>query len=136
MPRKLSTSRPSPSYVPWFVSRQVYSQMYSLLPKIYFRRFSAYFKRYGCLRCGRRLVMYGANGLCLKCLGVVSERLKVCDRMLMARYKDHSRKADRYFRRAKTARSMLADLVAVHKPVRSPHGAAPLIWLGGPRELS
>src|SRR5579871_847566 len=98
------------SYVPWFVSRETYNQMYSLLPKIYFRRLSTYFKRYGCMRCGRRLVKYGANGLCKPCLGLVSDRLKICDRALERRYRPYFRKADRYLQRAKTARELLSDL--------------------------
>jgi hypothetical protein len=121
MPRKSRTSIRVLSYVPWFVSKEVYSRMYRLLPKICFRRFSTYFKRYGCLRCSRRLALYGANGLCLQCLGVVSERLKVCDGMLKRRYKDHSCKADRYFHRAKTAQAMLSDLAALHKPDGNDH---------------
>jgi hypothetical protein len=129
MPRKQSQV---PIYVPWFVSKPVYQKMYQLMPKIYFRRFSTYFKRYGCLRCGRRLALYGANGMCLKCLGVVTERLKVCDRILKTRYKERSRKADRYLHRATTARAMLADLVAAHKPPRSPNSGAPLLLLGMP----
>jgi hypothetical protein len=128
MPRQRRSVRPL-SYVPWFVSKEVYSQMYRLLPKIYFRRFSTYFKRYGCLRCGRRLAIYGANGLCLECLGVVSERLKICDRMLRSKDKNHSRKADRYLQRVKTARFMLSDLAAVHRPARKPNSRSPLICL-------
>jgi hypothetical protein len=98
------------SYVPWFVSRDTYAQMYRSLPKIYFRRFSTYFHRYGCLRCSKRFVIYGANGLCKPCLGLVSDRLKICDRVLERRYADRFKKADRYLHRSKTARALLADL--------------------------
>ena len=108
--RKSATRQRAKSYIPWFVSRKTYEQMYSLLPKIYFRRLSTYFKRYGCLRCSRRLVLYGGNGLCKPCLGLVSDRLKICDRALERRYRSHFRKADRYLRRARTARELLYDL--------------------------
>jgi hypothetical protein len=102
--------RASELYVPWFVSRETYEQMYNLLPKIHFRRLSTYFKRYGCLRCSKRLVVYGANGLCKRCLGLVSDRLKACDRVLERRYAGRFQKADRYLHRSKTARALLADL--------------------------
>jgi hypothetical protein len=108
--RKSLTRKASKSYVPWFVSRKTYEQMYSLLPKIYFRRFSSYFKRYGCLRCSKRLVIYGANGLCKPCLGLVSDRLKACDRALERRYAPYFKKADRFLHRSRTARALLADL--------------------------
>jgi hypothetical protein len=136
MPRKAPSSINALSYVPWFVSKDVYRQMYKLLPKIYFRRFSTYFKRYGCLRCGRRLALYGANGLCMRCLGLVSDRLKICDAVLKRRYRGNSSKADRYFRRATTARLMLADLAALQRPSRRPHRSSPLVWLAAPRETA
>ena len=106
-----TSKRQSPqAYIPWFVSKKTYERMYRLLPKIYFRRLSTYFRRYGCLRCGKRLVRYGANGLCKPCLGLVSDRLKICDRVLKRRYAKVFRKADRYLRRARTARELLSDL--------------------------
>jgi hypothetical protein len=80
--RSYRQTKKFPPYLPWFVPRDVYLQIYELVPKVYFRRFSAYFRRYGCLRCGRKRVLYGANVLCLYCLGLVSDRLKICDRLL------------------------------------------------------
>lgn len=112
---KSPSRRPAKSCIPWFVSREIYKQMYSLLPKIYFRRLSTYFRRYGCLRCSKRFVLYGGSGLCKRCLGLVSDRLKICDRILERRHASHSHKAKRYLHRATTARALLADLVE-HEP--------------------
>jgi hypothetical protein len=119
--RKSAPRRPSESCIPWFVSKETYDQMYTLLPKIYFRRLSTYFHRYGCLRCSKRFVIYGANGLCKPCLGLVSDRLKVCDRVLEKRYADRFQKADRYLHRSKTARALLADLAEHERaPINRP----------------
>ena len=120
--KKTVTRGRVPSYVPWFVSREIYQQMYGLLPKIYFRRLSTYFKRYGCLRCSRRLVLYGGNGLCKPCLGLVSDRLKVCDRVLERRYAPYFDKGDRYLHRAKTARALLSDLVEIDAAAIADYG--------------
>jgi hypothetical protein len=99
-------------YVPWFVSRDVYLRMYELLPKIYFKRFSKYFKRWGCLRCCRKRALYGANGLCLYCLGLISDRLKTVDRLLELeqRRKKHNGKSERFLHRVLTAQHLLGDL--------------------------
>ena len=104
-----------PPYLPWFLSKDVYLQMYKLVPKVYFRRFSAYFKRYGCLRCSRKRALYGANGLCLRCLGLVSDRLKICDRVLERQYNERkidSDRSERFLRRVESAQQLLSDLAA------------------------
>jgi hypothetical protein len=105
-----------PPHLPWFVPKEVYLQMYKLVPKVYFRRFSTYFKRFGCLRCSRKRALYGANGLCLHCLGLVSDRLKICDRVLERKYKTKTRidsgPSERFLHRVESAQQLLSDLVA------------------------
>jgi hypothetical protein len=60
----------------WFLSRTVLTEIQKLVPTDYHRRFRAYFNRYGCIRCEKTDVLYGCNGLCLPCVGLVSDRLK------------------------------------------------------------
>jgi hypothetical protein len=114
-----------PAYLPGFVSQDVYLKMYRLLPKIYFKRFSTYFKRYGCLRCSRKRTLYGANGLCLHCLGLVSDRLKACDRVLVKRCstKNGLGRSDRFLRRVDSARRLLSDLVVEQTTRRQSNGS-------------
>lgn len=102
-------------YIPGFVSQGVYLKIYKLVPKIYFKRFSTYFKRYGCLRCSRKRTLYAANGLCPHFLGLVSDRLKACDRVLSqkAKTKNDSGRSDRFLRRVESARNLLSDLVGL-----------------------
>jgi len=113
-----------PAYLPGFVSQQVYLKLYKLVPKIYFKLFSTYFKRYGCLRCNRKRALYGANGLCLHCLGLVSDRLKVCDRILTqkAKAKNDLGRSDRFLHRVKSAKHLLSDLVSLHRTACQPPG--------------
>lgn len=105
-----------PLYLPWFIPKDMYRQLFKSLPRVYFRRFSTYFKRYGCLRCGRKRALYGANGLCLYCLGLVSDRLKLCDRVLERKYKEKrdSDRSERFLHRLKTAQQLLSDLAPQH----------------------
>jgi hypothetical protein len=117
--RSRQQTKQFPPYLPWFVSKDVYVEMYKLVPKVYFRRFSTYFKRYGCLRCSRKRALYGANGLCLHCLGLVSDRLKICDRVLerKCKMKNDSGRSERFLQRVKSAQRLLSDLVAQQRPV-------------------
>jgi hypothetical protein len=98
---------------PWFVPVAIYRKTYALLPKTYYKRFSTYFQRYGCLRCGRKKnkVLYGANGLCLPSLGLVSDRLKTCDKVVERRVRCTALgRPERFLRRVNSARRLLADL--------------------------
>ena len=119
---KSAKSQRKSTIPPWFVPMTIYRKTYALLPKTYYKRFSTYFHRYGCLRCerSRSEVLYGANGLCLRCLGLVSDRLKICDRAVARSVRSTaSGKPERFLRRVESARQLLADL-ADRLPKRSP----------------
>jgi hypothetical protein len=95
---------------PWFLSRTVLNEIQKLVPRDYHRRFRTYFDRYGCIRCEKIEVLYGCNGLCLACLGLISDRLK----RLKQKEQEHLasvqeiRKRDLPSRR-ELARELLAD---------------------------
>lgn len=87
MSRIGAISLKQPNYlVPWFLTKELMKQIDGLVPRYYHMRLRLYFNRFGCLRCSKRRVLYGCNGLCLKCLGLVSDRLKRTDRTLWRRY--------------------------------------------------
>lgn len=52
---------------PWFLPKKVAASIQHLLPQDYRRRMSYFFEDYGCLRCHRKDVPYGANGMCNNC---------------------------------------------------------------------
>jgi len=60
---------------PWFLGKKVFGSIRHLLPHNYWRRMSYFFEDYGCLRCGRKNVHYGANGMCHNCVWWVKYRV-------------------------------------------------------------
>ena len=95
---------------PWFLSRDLLKQVDALLPSLYHKRFRIYFDKYGCIRCRRKRVLYGANGLCLPCIGLVSDRMDRIDAKLRgAGLLDPKGPTKAFLRRRQTAREMLAD---------------------------
>jgi hypothetical protein len=97
-------------FPPWFLSRAVIRQVEALLPSHYHKRFRFYFDRYGCIRCNRKRVLYGANGLCLACVGLVSDRLERVDAKLKnLRGPDPIGPTKAFLRRRQDARELLAD---------------------------
>jgi hypothetical protein len=94
----------------WFLNEGVKRQIDRILPSYYRRRFRVYFDRFGCVRCDRKKTLYGGNGLCLKCLGLVSDRLDRIDARLKKTQEPEERTPTKAFlRRRRTARELLAD---------------------------
>jgi hypothetical protein len=60
---------------PWFVPKAVLFQMRKMLPSCHLLKLRYYFEDYGCLRCGKSQVLYGANGFCKQCSIVVRYRI-------------------------------------------------------------
>lgn len=60
---------------PWFLGKKVFGSIRHLLPHDYWRRMSYFFEDYGCLRCGRKDLHYGANGMCHECFCWVKYRV-------------------------------------------------------------
>jgi hypothetical protein len=97
--------------VPWFCSNDMIHQLRQILPPAYHKRFSAYFQRYGCIRCGRKDRVYRASGLCLPCHGLITDRLKRCDKILKQTFRGPSDNgAEEYLKRMRSARDLLRDL--------------------------
>lgn len=63
---------------PWYVPRDVYLEIRRVLPNIHLAKMRYYFEDYGCLKCGDRKALYGANGLCERCSVVVRGRVARC----------------------------------------------------------
>lgn len=60
---------------PWFIPKETYSQIRSLLPSIHLSKMRYYFEDFGCLRCGKTDVCYGSNGFCEACSVLVRGRV-------------------------------------------------------------
>jgi hypothetical protein len=63
---------------PWYMPKPVSLQMRKILPSIHLAKMRYYFDDHGCLRCERRDILYGSNGMCENCSVVVRGRLANC----------------------------------------------------------
>lgn len=88
-----------------------------LIPRIYISRMHWFFEDYGCLRCGRKNVEYGANCLCQPCRLYTRRLLVTCMKRRLRKLKSVNicgpeSPETAYVSRAKLAEKLLADLVA------------------------
>lgn len=60
---------------PWYLPKDVYLQIRRVLPHIHLSKMRYYFEDYGCLKCGTRDSLYGSNGLCETCNGLIRGRV-------------------------------------------------------------
>jgi hypothetical protein len=63
---------------PWYMPKPVSLQMRKILPSIHLAKMRFYFDDHGCLRCERRDILYGSNGMCENCSTIVRGRLANC----------------------------------------------------------
>ncbi len=63
---------------PWYMPKSVSLQMRKILPSIHLAKMRYYFDDHGCLRCERRNILYGSNGMCENCSVIVRGRLANC----------------------------------------------------------
>ena len=61
---------------PWFLPREISNAIIRLLPVSHQDKWVSTFQDWGCWKCERREVIHQSLGLCLKCYGLVSNRLK------------------------------------------------------------
>ncbi len=61
---------------PWFLPVEVYRAIRRLLPYIHLFKMRYYFEDYGCLKCGKKNVLYQSNGFCESCGVVIRHRMK------------------------------------------------------------
>jgi len=62
---------------PWFLPRHISVAVLRLLPYERRGKLHYFFDDYGCMRCDRKDIPYGANGMCHKCFDTVRRRLKI-----------------------------------------------------------
>jgi hypothetical protein len=62
---------------PWFLPVEVYREIRRLLPYIHLFKMRYYFEDYGCIKCGKKNVMYQSNGFCESCGVVIRHRVKM-----------------------------------------------------------
>jgi len=75
---------------PWFLPRSTQRAIMRLVPREFYWKMRDYFNLYGCLKCEKRNVIYGGNGMCHACHANVTAKLKQC---LKARFGDPTTRA-------------------------------------------
>jgi hypothetical protein len=63
---------------PWFVPLQIAQAIRRLLPDTHIRKMRFYFDDWGCMKCEKKGLMYGANGMCSRCAQKVQHRVVCC----------------------------------------------------------
>jgi len=63
---------------PWYMPKLVSLQMRKISPSIHLAKMRYHFDDHGCLRCERRDILYGSNGICENCSVIVRDRLANC----------------------------------------------------------
>jgi len=100
------------SVPPLFLTIKLRKTIERLLPVGHHQRLRQYFDIYGCLRCSRNTVVYGANGFCLLCINMIGKRMRKVDKELQARKPAPRPKLEEtYLRPYNSARQLLADLM-------------------------
>ena len=98
-------------FPPWFLTKELVRKINQLLPYYYHMRFRLYFDRYGCIRCGRKNVVYRCGGLCVPCNGLINDRLKRTDIAMKRRHGTSTNIPSKAFlKRLTSAREILADI--------------------------
>ncbi|SRR5579871_361600 len=101
---------------PWFVPKPIYLAIRRLLPNIHLMKMRHYFDDFGCLKCGRSDVLYGASGLCHACNVVVRSRIMASlkKRLKKARIEWEETVSDHFFDEMN-----LAQLILYGSPQKS-----------------
>jgi hypothetical protein len=96
---------------PWYLPQTTAFAIRRLLPPEHHHKMRFYFEDYGCMRCGKKGVRYGSNGMCKICVQQVKLKLLFAIRRRWTA-KGPRREEVRTFKRMADAQRMLKDLVA------------------------
>jgi hypothetical protein len=101
---------------PWFLSRETAFAIKRLLPREHRHRMRFYFDDYGCLKCGKRNLTYGSNGLCKICMQRVQLKLFLTVKRRWTAASPGN--LPRTFTRMADAQRLLRDLLKRDRPSR------------------
>jgi hypothetical protein len=96
-------------FPPWFLEKKVLKKVRGMLPDYYHKRLRYYFDVFGCIRCGRKDVIYSCGGLCLGCQWTINNRLKKSDKEMKRHYGASERRlpSAQFLKRYTTAQELL-----------------------------
>lgn len=94
---------------PWFLPRDTAFAIKRILPPEHRHKMKFYFDDYGCLRCKKRQITYGSNGLCKPCMQEVKLKLFFAIKRRWTAASPENR--PRTFQRMADAQRLLVDLI-------------------------
>jgi len=103
---------------PWFVSAEIAKSIRRLLPVTHFHKMRFYFDDWGCMRCEKKGVIYGANGMCCRCAQTVQHRVVSSFRKRQGTTLPLTRSPE-VCSRVESAKALLGDLVRHRSSRRS-----------------
>jgi hypothetical protein len=104
---------------PWFVPLEIAKSIRRLLPAVHFHKMRFYFDDWECMRCEKKGIMYGANGMCSRCAQKVQHRVVFC---FQKRHRNIPLPLTRILElcsRVDSAKALLSDLVQHTLPRKS-----------------
>jgi hypothetical protein len=99
---------------PWFVPVEIAKSIRRLLPATHFHKMRFYFDDWGCMKCEKKGIMYGANGMCSRCAQKVQHRVVSCFQKRQRNLPLPLTRIPELCGRVESAKVLLSDLV--------PHG--------------
>ena len=95
---------------PWFLPLGIAQAIRRLLPEDQIRKMRFYFDDWGCMKCEVKGLMYGANGMCVRCSQKVQHRVVACLRKRLSG-PDPVVRGPELCTRVESARRLLRDLI-------------------------
>src|SRR5436305_7320654 len=96
-------------FQPWYLPQQTTNGMRKIMPSEQRHKMRFYFEDYGCMKCGKKKVLYGADGMCRKCHGKVNIRILFAIKRRWTAQSPANK--PRTFKRIGDAQRILQDLV-------------------------
>ena len=95
---------------PWFLPRDMAFAVKRIVPPEHRHKMKFFFDDYGCMRCRKRKVTYGSNGLCKPCMQEVKLKLFFAIKRRWTAVKPEN--LPRTFQRMADAQRLLRDLLS------------------------
>src|SRR6267154_308704 len=95
---------------PWFLPLEIAQAIRRLLPATHIRKMRFYFDDWGCMKCEKKGLIYGANGMCSRCAQKVQHRVVCCLRKRLSAAEPVVRTPESCTR-VENAKLLLRDLI-------------------------
>jgi hypothetical protein len=106
---------------PWFLPRETAFAVKRIVPPEHRHKLKFFFDDYGCMRCRKRRVVYGSNGLCKSCMQEVKLKLFFAIKRRWTAVSPEN--LPRTFKRTADAQRLLRDLLPQNSRASRPRSS-------------